>query len=450
MARRLRNSIVAVAILLFLILGGYFFLQQNGWVWDPTNWKMVKTGGIYLSFVPHGAQILVDGTPYADTTSFLSSGILIQRLPPKPYAITLKKPGFYPWEKTVAVTPGKVAAAHDIFLWPKNPPTQIVGAGIKDFWITREGLVLEDAHGQLRLGNQLLRGTTVELSSSDSGGLITRQNTSRFFIDLQNPETATNLDSLFTSLLGQIYPSARDTKIDRIFFHPFSHQKLLITTKTALYNTDLKKIDMERVAVFPEGTILSISSSDGSALTPTGDLLVFNLILKTFSSSTLSSVPSSTTKISTSPNGIYLLLETKESGFFVYDRNTEKMTRVTDAPVAAYTVSPEGKRLAMLTEDKKLTLYYLAEYEGNRLVPKETRESVSFPFLFSSTSRILWLPHQDAALLLNSNSAIGLDMDFRSPLNTQILYKNTSKNDFTDTLLLLKENGELLSIDLEG
>lgn len=450
MARRLRNSIVAISILFFIIVGGYFFLQQNGWVWDSINWKIVKTGGIYLSSTPHGAQILIDGIPYANTTSFLSPGILIQRLPPKEYAITLTKPGFYPWKKILAVAPGKVAAAHDIFLLPKNPASQTIGAEIKDFWITREGLVSKDATDHLHLGDKILRGTEVELSDPDSSGLITRQNASRFFIDLQNPEIATNLDSLFASLLDQKYPSARDITIDRIFFHPFSPQKLLIATKTALYNADLKKIEIERAATFPEGTLLTIGSSGGSALTPTGDLLIFNLILKTFSSSSLSAIPSPATKLSMSQSGTYLFLETKKSGFFVYDRSTEKMTRVTDAPIAAYAVSPEGKRLAVLTEDKKLTLYYLAEYEGNRLVPKGILESIPFPILFSTSSRIVWLPHQDAALLLNSDSVIGLDMDFRNPSDTQILYKNISKNDFTDTLFLLKKNGELLSIDLEG
>lgn len=447
MPRRFRNILLISVIIVFLGVGVYLMLLGNGWVWNKETFSFVKTGGIFLSFNPWGATIYLNGKQYPDTTSFLSRGILIQNLPPKSYTVRLEKTGSFAWEKTLVVTPGEVASAHDIHMWPQHPEGTVVAAGIKDFWITQPGILVQNAIGALIFENRSVRGTSVFFSSPHSNMVITKERILLFLTNLTNPDTTTNLSSLFSSLLARFYPKATD-EILFVYNHPTNLNRILIQTSTGLYSLDSERVELTQIFQLTPKSLIAFSERNAYAFTKNGNLLSYYFHIGTFASSTVTPpFPTSTLqKIFVSPNGKTIVFETTETAY-LYDQTNQKFLGVTDPNATLRVFSPEEKRLLSFFSEKKFLINYLAEYEYDALYAKGTQEDEKFPYSLANLTKLAWLPYQNTLLALNKNSIIGIDTDMRLPSNTRVLIKDIQKAEWNDALFILKENGELWTIE---
>lgn len=136
MKARTRYILLAVFILIFLIITPYLLLYSQGYRLDWQRKTLVKTGNLYLVSRPEGALVLLDGKSYKINVleKFLfykkffglsrlrsTTPTLIDHLLPKEYLLTLKKDGYFSWQKRVKIIPEKTIIFRDVLLFAQEP-----------------------------------------------------------------------------------------------------------------------------------------------------------------------------------------------------------------------------------------------------------------------------------------------------------------------------------------
>lgn len=104
-----------ISVLLFFLLLPIVLSYSLGYKIDFQRLKIYKTGIIYIKSQPSGASIYINGKPFPDITP-----ARIEELKPGQYRIEVRRDGFYPWQKDLAVRPNMVTRADDIVLFPLN------------------------------------------------------------------------------------------------------------------------------------------------------------------------------------------------------------------------------------------------------------------------------------------------------------------------------------------
>jgi len=125
------------AVLIFFITLPIILSYSLGYKIDYRNFKIYKTGIIYLSSHPAGASVYVNGRLYKDFTP-----AQIEELKPGSYKIEVKREGFYPWEGELAVRPNMVTKADRIELFPvTSQMKRFSDREICDFTVSDRGYV---------------------------------------------------------------------------------------------------------------------------------------------------------------------------------------------------------------------------------------------------------------------------------------------------------------------
>lgn len=103
-----RRWIFYTLVALFIVIGGGVVFYAQGWRFDVGTLRFEKIGGIYVRAYPEYASIFLNGKPVQNQSGFLNSGTLISDLLPRPYAVTLKAPGYDMWQENATVAPSLV------------------------------------------------------------------------------------------------------------------------------------------------------------------------------------------------------------------------------------------------------------------------------------------------------------------------------------------------------
>jgi len=137
---------------LYLILLPVLLSYSLGYKIDFKKIKVYKTGIIYISSNPAGAEIYINGKRYNDLTP-----AQIEEMKPGAYKIEVKREGFYSWEKDVVVRPNMVTRADRIILFPVIQQTKmLVKRDVSDFvvsdkryvyYMTKTGLLKSNMDG---------------------------------------------------------------------------------------------------------------------------------------------------------------------------------------------------------------------------------------------------------------------------------------------------------------
>ncbi len=98
-------------------------LYTSGYRIDK-NFKIRKTGGLYISSPFSGSKIFVDNKEESET-SFLTGGLFMQNLTPGNYKVLVAKDKFWPWAKELEVKEGLVTEAR-AFLIVKDPEGEVI------------------------------------------------------------------------------------------------------------------------------------------------------------------------------------------------------------------------------------------------------------------------------------------------------------------------------------
>jgi len=151
-----------IALALFCFLLPIILSYSLGYKIDYRKFKIYKTGLIYLRSTPAGASIHINGKLLSDITP-----AEIKELRPGLYMVEVRREGFYPWQKELAVKPNMVTKADEIVLFPIIKDMAVIGPGeIEHFAIPgRNGIYYMTKRGLLK---SALDGTDIKLLSLHS------------------------------------------------------------------------------------------------------------------------------------------------------------------------------------------------------------------------------------------------------------------------------------------
>lgn len=118
MTKRRRRFIFWIFAVVFIIASIIIIPFAQGWRFDFKNFKIVKTGGIFVKTSVSDAKIYISDKYVGSTAGILNYTKLISNLTPKNYNLFIYKDGYYPWNKIVEVKNGFVAELFYIILFP--------------------------------------------------------------------------------------------------------------------------------------------------------------------------------------------------------------------------------------------------------------------------------------------------------------------------------------------
>jgi hypothetical protein len=446
MKRRIRNILFTAFALFFLAVGGYLILVAQGFVVDFKELKIEKTGAIFLKFTPRDAAIFIDyeETGYKQSGFLDSGGAMIKKLRPGEYRVKVSKDNYQDWEKTLEVQSGLIASASNIRLWPEKPAeTTLIEENAKNFWLTEKGIVYENLKGEIIFNELLIRGGEVSLANAKSKLLVTKEGSNYFLIDLEEPRSAVNLTHLFNSLKQRQLALPGIVPVTDVFFHPFSSNKLVLASKTSLYAIDTKKVEIERFITLESIKSAKLSANDAFIFDDDGNLIIVNLLLRTSSTGAVNLGAVEDFKIKSDGTSVFIL--TAEGELKAYRRSSGEIRSLT-TEARNFLLSPEEKRIAVITSDNKLKIAYPEKFEGN--TRHEAGEVVAVPAVFEDRAENLSWPagYQNYLLLLAGNNLMAQETDAREPANSHLLFREVldyrldGKN-----LYILKESGELIT-----
>lgn len=125
MKKRTRTTLFIICVVLFCLVAPSMILYSQGYRVDFEKKRIVQTGGLYLKVLPADAEVYINGK-FKDGTTFFTNSLFIENLLPKTYQIEVKKDGYHPWQKTLAVREKEVTDAKNIVLITQSPDFTIL------------------------------------------------------------------------------------------------------------------------------------------------------------------------------------------------------------------------------------------------------------------------------------------------------------------------------------
>jgi hypothetical protein len=125
MRPRIRAIITLLFVTAFLVTAPVVLLVTSGYRYNWKRQRIQKTGIIQIETTPEGAAVAFDGIAQKKTTP-----AAFTRLLPQDYRVTVEKPGFLPWEKTLEVRSGETTFATGIVLYKEALPRLVIDADV--------------------------------------------------------------------------------------------------------------------------------------------------------------------------------------------------------------------------------------------------------------------------------------------------------------------------------
>lgn len=118
-----RRIILIISILAFLVAVPLVLLYTSGYRLD-SGFRLIKTGGLYVSSPVSGSQIFINNELKKET-NILQSGLFLQNLKPGKYSVLIAKEGYWPWLKELEVKEQFVTEARALIL-PKETKGEVI------------------------------------------------------------------------------------------------------------------------------------------------------------------------------------------------------------------------------------------------------------------------------------------------------------------------------------
>lgn len=425
--------ILAVLVLIFLILGGYLVILSQGLTIDFDDWRIVKTGAVFLSVEPGGAELKIDGESKRirnATFSIFNNGTLIENLTPEEHLIEISKNGFRGWRKLVQVEPGLVTEFGKIILIAEEIPLTAVNKEktVDDFWLTAKGVITEP-----------VRGEKIILTDPHSTLVASETRESVYFLaDLSDLTSIVNLTELFNSLKQRQLALPGAVPIKELAIHPFSDSKLIIRTNAGLYELDVKRIKLELVSLLKDVITQQVVGTNEILLTDSqGNLFFYNLLFKnkTVKATDLNNIE----KIKTNNHNNKIGLLDGDGKLFLYDRSKNGALKKLVEGVKDFYFFPNDRRLLILTAEENIKVLDLEKNKSWLLtLPKGKIKDLTI------------IPDaSDYFLALVDDRLIVSEIYPGEPTNWYLIANEIKKFQLEKNVLyLLKENGELMKTEI--
>ncbi len=120
-----RRIIFYTFLAFYLVLCPLLLLYASGYIIDPLTREVERTGLIYLSTVPSGANIYLEQSRFVHKTP-----VTLDKLRPGSYRVMLDRPGYRTWSEMVTIEPGKATVLDKVLLIPRDLQPQTVAPGV--------------------------------------------------------------------------------------------------------------------------------------------------------------------------------------------------------------------------------------------------------------------------------------------------------------------------------
>ncbi len=125
MSFRVRITIVFVFIAAFLITAPVVVLYTAGYRYNFTTKSIVQTGLFYVTSIPKGAKIFLNGDDKGETPDF------VKHIIPGEYQLKLVKDGYHTWEKKLPVKSKETTFVEDVVLFLESAPKNLIFSDIE-------------------------------------------------------------------------------------------------------------------------------------------------------------------------------------------------------------------------------------------------------------------------------------------------------------------------------
>jgi hypothetical protein len=324
MSNHARKAVFWTLLAVFFAAGVPLVLLSAGYRFRFDTLSLTRSGGLYVRSVPADAKIHIDGKPTPNNSGILSSGTFVTGLVPGKYELEVSKEGYHPFRATAEIIPLQADSFEKVVLAPTayNP---YLSGDVADFYVKNGEIITKDTAGKLRYNGQIIAGDKFEFFTADRKSAVTSvlRDGERvyFLISLSNPRVSTNINEIFWNLKSLKLALPGKVPIMAAAPHPYDSDKIILSTKAALYITDLKSLAITRNG---EGVERMIQENSSVFLIRNGSLIGFNVTLKT--SSPIMGIKDHE-KISISPNGKKAAMLWNNKVLEVYDIDAKKSLR---------------------------------------------------------------------------------------------------------------------------
>lgn len=416
----------------------------NGLIIDMAKFDIVRTGSLFLKFSPEDAQVRLNGKTIRVDFGLLSGGALIKNLRPGMYEVEIMKVGNNAWIKNLAVQSGKVTSATKIILWPKKMTAKTVAEkNVQSFYVAGNTVITRQ-NAELFFENSPISGRGVASVHPNAKSIITEGALENYhLVSLDEPRKSLNINNLFNSLKQTKLKLPGTVPIKKVAFHPFSDNKIIVTTENSVYLLDTAKTDLERILNLPRIHSSALSQSELFAINSSGTVESFDLTLKRRGALPFP-IPGAV-NVGASKNGKFLAFSKPSGELLIFDRGKNSLLLL-DKDVSEYRFSPEGRRIAYINKQKKLFVYHLENFdldakyeEGALLTPEGTVDGFE------------WLPEFPGYALIYSEGGLFISEVYDEELRTNEyeVSKDAAQYFYVEKhIYFLSSTGALVKIDL--
>ena len=434
MTKKTRLFMLIFCVVCFFVLAPILIAYSMGYRFDFEKMKIVATGGIYVRTFPVAEEITID-SKISKKPGMFSNSVFVQSLLPKNHTVSIRKPGYYDYSKTLPVAESEVTKLENVLLIKKSLLFSSLAEKIDYFSISPDNQSVITAYGNspMLFNNFSLNGagqpTTFSLNMAGNvADIIWSDNSKQALIKIQSSGNVVYY--LFNEAKPLLF---LDKNSEQISFNPQDSKQIFYIKNNILYSSK------NRDASVVINNVISYQISNNSIiwLSLAGALNKSDIsgkLIEKFSTQNIAPDSKKNYSLFNFSGKIFL-----RDGISLFLYNDNKKTL---EPFSA----PAGNFEMLYSPDKKNFVYW-----DSRDIYIYSSEDGEYKKLFSGekVQNCQWL-NNDYIIFSNQNNIIISETDWRGNINAVTLPQTVNDNgqiffNRQDNKIYLLANGEMLS-----
>ncbi len=367
MTHSFRTKLFILFVGIFCVIGGGLLLYTQGYRIDLATWRIQKTGALYIETSVRPVSIELNDQSYADKSSFIQRGTFIQTVLPKRYRLVIKKDGYAPYEKNIAIVPGQVTRLLHVLMVPLQIATTTYSQ---------------------------IPGNTI-IDSANGAELLTYDTAKKNYYDVSLGAAAKSVN------LSLRMAAVTRRPIISMAFYPQESNRFIVQTQTGLSAIDLNANAQTPILqsssliwwgvrnnnVYALTTTTTPASGTSTPASSATIVSVFDLSLAKIAQTYTLALPASSTVAKADFSSSRAALILTDGSLLVYSLNNTTYTRIADTVKTAL-FSPDGNRLLYQDQDGKIFAYLF----NDDIVALNTPANTALRLSILETARVskLW------------------------------------------------------------